>query len=184
MLQVNIASISFIKKAEHDAAAAQCKHFECNRAESNALTTQMLRQFSANANCTLLPIFLFPPLLYLPPSLTPIATCSRFVGQGECFKFWMPGKILAHGGASRLQLALTRPVASVASKEASTIERERQRETTLHSYVPKLSRGFLFLGELPLKTSEKSNKGTWEQSEGRKRRSRSKHTTQECNNNK
>lgn len=66
---------------------AQCKHFECNRAESNALTTQMLRQFSANANCKLLPIFLSPPLPYLPPSLTPSATCSRFVGQGECFKF-------------------------------------------------------------------------------------------------
>lgn len=71
---------------------------------------------------------------------------------------------MAHGGASRLQLALTCPVASVASKEASTIESERGREsgkeTTLHSYVPKLSRGFLFLGELPLKTSEKSNKRT------------------------
>lgn len=71
MLQVNIASIFFIKKAEHD--AVHCKHSEFNRAESNALTTQMLRQFSANANCKLLPIFLCSPLpspLSLLPSLS------------------------------------------------------------------------------------------------------------------
>lgn len=64
---------------------AQCKHFECNRAESNALTTQMLRQFSANANCKLLPIFLFSPLPpLLPLQLAPALWAKENVLNFEC----------------------------------------------------------------------------------------------------
>lgn len=85
MLQVNIASIFFIKKAEQNLLLQRNKRFVCNQAESNALTTQMLRQFSANANCKLL-----PNCPALPLSLSPRLPVS------PCLSLCLPRLSLLH----------------------------------------------------------------------------------------